>query len=165
MLGEQLATALLWMGQLGNGSPACAREDDGHGRPADPRGRQEEPPVSLPAAIGLRRAQVAPGEQLAASYAAFWEEALTLNPLMATQLGDPRYNDRLPNMLSADYREQERDFNQRHLDAGTPASRSMREAVSAKTSAFASTNAPNITWTLVTIGDFAVQTVNAPNRI
>ena len=75
------------------------------------------PPDATTETPAATTAKVAPGEQLAASYAAFWEEALTLNPLMATQLGDPRYNDRLPNMLSAAYREQERDFHQRHLDA------------------------------------------------
>ena len=75
------------------------------------------PPDATTETPAATTAKVAPGEQLAASYAAFWEEALTLNPLMATQLGDPRYNDRLPNMLSAAYREQERDFHQRPLDA------------------------------------------------
>jgi uncharacterized protein (DUF885 family) len=54
--------------------------------------------------------------ELSALYAKFWEENLVLNPLQATQIGDPRYNDQLPNSLSAEYRERTREFNQRYLD-------------------------------------------------
>ena len=55
-------------------------------------------------------------EQLAAVYAAFWEENLQLNPLQATQIGDPRYNDQLPNSLSPEHRERLRELHQRFLD-------------------------------------------------
>ncbi len=49
-------------------------------------------------------------------YADFWEELLRLNPLRATFVGDSRYNDQLPNSLSAQYRQQTREFEQRYLD-------------------------------------------------
>lgn len=39
-------------------------------------------------------------------YAEFWEERLRRMPLMATQLGDPRYNDQLPNTYTPQYREE-----------------------------------------------------------
>jgi hypothetical protein len=51
------------------------------------------------AAPAARRAQ-----QLASLYAEFWEENLKLNPIQATMIGDPRYNDQLPNSLSAEHR-------------------------------------------------------------
>ncbi|PKM14573.1 MAG: DUF885 domain-containing protein [Gammaproteobacteria bacterium HGW-Gammaproteobacteria-2] len=53
--------------------------------------------------------------QLDAMYAEFWEASLKLNPLQATFIGDPRYNDQLPNFLSADYRQQAHDFTQQWL--------------------------------------------------
>jgi uncharacterized protein (DUF885 family) len=80
-------------------------------------GPEATPPSATPATSDATPAVATPGERLAASYSAFWEEWLTLNPLQATQIGDPRYNDRLPNTLSPAYREQEREFHQRHLDA------------------------------------------------
>lgn len=49
-------------------------------------------------------------------YVDFWEETLKHNPLQATFVGDPRYNAELPNFLSAEYRKQTHDFNQRWLD-------------------------------------------------
>ncbi|MEI2430686.1 DUF885 family protein [Lysobacter yananisis] len=48
-------------------------------------------------------------------YEQYWEENLKLNPLMATQQGDPRYNDQLPNIAGAQYRQQRREFFQRWL--------------------------------------------------
>lgn len=54
--------------------------------------------------------------RLNALYEQYWEEMLKLNPLAATFQGDPRYNDQLPNTLSAEYRAQSRAFTQRWLD-------------------------------------------------
>ena len=51
--------------------------------------------------------------QLDTLYADFWEESLKLNPLQATFVGDPRYNDQLPNFLAPEYRKQNHDFNLR----------------------------------------------------
>lgn len=53
--------------------------------------------------------------KLDALYAQYWEELLKLNPLRATFQGDNRYNDQLPNFLSADYRKREHDFTARWL--------------------------------------------------
>ena len=39
-------------------------------------------------------------------FAEYWEERLQRMPLLATQIGDRRYNDQLPNMFSPDYREE-----------------------------------------------------------
>ena len=62
---------------------------------------------------------VAPAQDKAARlnalYDQYWEEQLKLNPLAATFQGDPRYNDLLPNFMSAEYREQERAFTERWL--------------------------------------------------
>ncbi len=53
--------------------------------------------------------------RLTALYEQYWEENLKLNPITATFQGDPRYNDQLPDFLSADYRQQTHDFNERWL--------------------------------------------------
>lgn len=53
--------------------------------------------------------------RLEALYAQYWEETLKLNPIQATFQGDPRYNDQLPDFLSAEYRQQTHDFNERWL--------------------------------------------------
>ncbi|MBP9590878.1 MAG: DUF885 domain-containing protein [Steroidobacteraceae bacterium] len=45
----------------------------------------------------------------------YFEELLELNPLLATYIGDNRYNDRLPNFLGSEYRRQAREFNERYL--------------------------------------------------
>ncbi|MBA3486206.1 MAG: DUF885 family protein [Lysobacter sp.] len=58
----------------------------------------------------------AKAQRLDALYAQYWEETLKLNPLAATFQGDPRYNDQLPNTLSAEYREQSQAFTRRWLD-------------------------------------------------
>ena len=49
-------------------------------------------------------------EQLQRLYAEYWDASLKLNPLQATFQGDPRWNDQLPNYLSADFRKQSHDF-------------------------------------------------------
>ncbi|MBS0212414.1 MAG: DUF885 domain-containing protein [Proteobacteria bacterium] len=48
-------------------------------------------------------------------YADFWEASLKLNPLQATFIGDPRYNDQMPNFLSKDYIDQTNRFNEQWL--------------------------------------------------
>jgi uncharacterized protein (DUF885 family) len=53
--------------------------------------------------------------QLEKLYAQYWEETLKLNPIQATFQGDPRYNDQLPDFLSAQYRQQTHEFNTRWL--------------------------------------------------
>ena len=48
--------------------------------------------------------------QLQQLYADFWEASLELNPLQATFVGDPRYNDRMPDFFSAEFREKQSAF-------------------------------------------------------
>jgi hypothetical protein len=73
--------------------------------------------VTQPGGAAARPAPPTGGRasELSSLYAEFWEENLVLNPLQATQIGDPRYNDQLPNSLSAEYRERTREFHQRYL--------------------------------------------------
>ena len=59
--------------------------------------------VVAAAAVAPPRAAT-PGEALQQLFSDYWEESLKLNPLNATFVGDARYNDQLPNFLSADYR-------------------------------------------------------------
>jgi uncharacterized protein (DUF885 family) len=63
--------------------------------------------------------QVDPAEaakQLDKLYADYWEANLKLNPINATFIGDIRYNDQLPNFLTAEYRKQVHDLHQTWLD-------------------------------------------------
>jgi uncharacterized protein (DUF885 family) len=71
------------------------------------------------AALAPQAAQAEQGKaaRLNALYEQYWEETLKLNPIQATFQGDPRYNDQLPDFLSADYRRQTHDFNTRWLKA------------------------------------------------
>ena len=66
------------------------------------------PTGSTPA--GSRIGATSKEQQLNRLYDQFWEESLKLNPIQATFQGDPRYNDQLPNFLSADYRAQSHAF-------------------------------------------------------
>jgi uncharacterized protein (DUF885 family) len=72
----------------------------------------EAPPAAAPQAPVADKAA-----RLEALYAQYWEETLKLNPIQATFQGDPRYNDQLPDFLSAEYRRQSHDFNERWLKA------------------------------------------------
>ncbi len=56
-----------------------------------------------------------PSAALQQLFADYWEASLALSPLTATFVGDPRYNDQLPNTLSASYRSQETAFQQHWL--------------------------------------------------
>lgn len=46
----------------------------------------------------------------------YFEEMLELNPVMATMIGDPRYNDRLPNFLTPEYLARQEAFQRRWLE-------------------------------------------------
>jgi len=54
--------------------------------------------------------QQSKAQQLAGLYEQYWDASLKLNPLQATLQGDRRYNDQLPNFLSAAYRQQSHDL-------------------------------------------------------
>ncbi|MEO8741835.1 MAG: DUF885 family protein, partial [Lysobacteraceae bacterium] len=49
--------------------------------------------------------------QLDKLYADFWQASLKFNPIQATFVGDPRYNDQLPDFFSPEYRAQTHAFN------------------------------------------------------
>lgn len=46
----------------------------------------------------------------------FFQRELEMNPLLASSIGDKRYNDRLANSLSPEYRQQDRMHNREYLD-------------------------------------------------
>ena len=69
------------------------------------RAKTAAKPTAKPAAKPVGKA-----EQLQRLYADYWEQSLQLNPLQATFQGDPRWNDQLPNYLSAEFRQRNRDF-------------------------------------------------------
>ncbi len=68
-------------------------------------------PAAAPAAAGAAIGDAAKARTLDALYEQYWEALLKLNPLQATYQGDTRYNDQLPDMYSAEFREQARAFN------------------------------------------------------
>ncbi len=59
-------------------------------------------------AAGCASAKPAPAgtesDRLAAVVNEYWEDTLQLNPIMATMIGDDRYDDRLPNFLAPEFR-------------------------------------------------------------
>jgi uncharacterized protein (DUF885 family) len=56
-------------------------------------------------------------QRLARLLDAYWEEYLVLNPVVATSIGDPRYNDRFPDTLSAAGRAERQAFTERWAGA------------------------------------------------
>lgn len=61
-------------------------------------------------------ARAADVQRLEQLYADYWEASLKLNPVQATFVGDARYNDQLPDFLSAAFRQQMHDFQKHWLD-------------------------------------------------
>jgi uncharacterized protein (DUF885 family) len=70
-----------------------------------------------PSALPATAANAATSEQLNALFEQYFEEYLKLNPLVATYIGDHRYNDQLPNFISPEYRARQHDMNERYLAA------------------------------------------------
>jgi len=66
-------------------------------------------PAATQSAPASRAAQL---EQL---YADYWEASLKLNPVQATFVGDPRYNDQLPDIFSGEFRDAEARFRREWL--------------------------------------------------
>lgn len=65
-----------------------------------------EPAVAAkPADVATDQAEASEAEKLATMFDDHFEANLKLNPLQATFIGDPRYNDRMENFLAADYRQ------------------------------------------------------------
>ena len=73
--------------------------------------------TAVPAERQVAAPQAEAGQRLNAMFEQYFEEFLELNPLYATQLGDNRYNDRLPNYIGPEYRAQAREMNERYLAA------------------------------------------------
>ena len=75
-----------------------------------------------PADKAADAAQAAPvdaaakAKQLDTLYAEYWEENLQLNPITATFIGDTRYNDQLPNFLTAETRAKQEAFDKKWLE-------------------------------------------------
>ncbi|HZD52038.1 MAG TPA: DUF885 domain-containing protein [Woeseiaceae bacterium] len=82
----------------------------GCGRPANESDQAREPAAQI--AEPARDASA----ELTALVEEFFERELELNPLLASSIGDNRYNDRLPNFLSPGYRQQDRAHNREYLD-------------------------------------------------
>ena len=59
---------------------------------------------SAPAAAAAKQNKAAKLEQM---YRDYWEEGLKRNPIQATFVGDPRYNDLLPNFFAPQFRNEE----------------------------------------------------------
>jgi uncharacterized protein (DUF885 family) len=66
--------------------------------------------------LAAHAADDARAAKLTALYAEYWEENLKLNPVTATQAGDPRYNAELPNLFSLEHRDVLKAFHQKYLD-------------------------------------------------
>jgi uncharacterized protein (DUF885 family) len=60
-------------------------------------------------------APAAAGQQLNALFDRYFEDMLRLNPVMATYIGDHRYDDQLPNSIGPAYRAEARALNERYL--------------------------------------------------
>jgi uncharacterized protein (DUF885 family) len=61
-------------------------------------------------------AQAAAKQQLDALFERYFEDLLVLSPVLATFIGDNRYNDQLPNSIGPEFMAQARAMNQRYLD-------------------------------------------------
>ena len=71
--------------------------------------------ASVALTMGLAAQASEAPQELAEMYHEFFEENLVMNPIQATAIGDLRYNDQLPNVLGAEFRDQQREFNERWL--------------------------------------------------
>lgn len=76
--------------------------------------RDQAPGASSPSPAPVASDAESVASELAAEldrlYEQHFDESLALNPLRATQLGDRRYNDQLPNFLGPEQRERQRAF-------------------------------------------------------
>ncbi len=74
---------------------------------------QPSEPVPSPAATATTAADAGPA--LHALFERFFEDMLRLNPLLATYIGDHRYDDQLPNSLGPQFRAEVQALNARYL--------------------------------------------------
>src|SRR5512139_1282691 len=71
--------------------------------------------AAAPAGAEVTETPVAAGDELHDLFERFFEEYLRLNPLLATYIGDHRYDDQLPNSIGDIYRVQLQEMNERYL--------------------------------------------------
>jgi uncharacterized protein (DUF885 family) len=71
------------------------------------------PTADAPQATPASVAETSPAQKL---FADFWQEYLALNPIEATYVGDPRYNDQMPNFLAPEEIARQHAFQQQWLD-------------------------------------------------
>lgn len=79
-------------------------------------GAPEEPQEATRAPAAAEAPAGDASAQLAALVDEFFQRELEFNPILATSIGDDRYDDRLANTLSPEYREEYRAFNREYLD-------------------------------------------------
>jgi uncharacterized protein (DUF885 family) len=75
------------------------------------------PEVPAPVATAPAAATPQAAQQLAVLLDRYFEQMLALNPLLATYIGDNRYNDSLPNSIGPEHRARYRELNERYLAA------------------------------------------------
>jgi uncharacterized protein (DUF885 family) len=80
-----------------------------------PATSQPAPVASAPAAVSVTDA--ATKQRLDALFEAYFEDTLRANPILATYVGDHRYDDQLPNSLGPEYRAAARALNEKYLAA------------------------------------------------
>jgi uncharacterized protein (DUF885 family) len=74
------------------------------------------PSAPVPAApVAASAAATDAGHELHALFERYFEDVLRLNPLLATYIGDHRYDDRLPNSIGPAYRAEVKALNERYL--------------------------------------------------
>jgi uncharacterized protein (DUF885 family) len=85
---------------------ACALLTACAARPPSASPPAAEPPVAMSADAGVRLHEM---------FERYFEDVLRLDPLLATYIGDHRYDDRLPNSIGPEYRAEVRALNERYL--------------------------------------------------
>lgn len=105
-----LALAVASILTLSAGSPADAATKKAQ-RPASAQNRAAKPkPKPRPRPVVAAPVKQDKATQLNRIYDEYWDASMRLNPMQATFQGDGRYNEQLPNFLSAAYRQQAHDF-------------------------------------------------------
>ena len=79
-----------------------------------PTAQPDPMPTAEPPAEPIQAVE-SESEKLAMLFDEHFEENLKMNPIQATFLGDPRYNDQLPNFLAANYRDEIAAMDRRYL--------------------------------------------------
>ncbi|MGV8961300.1 MAG: DUF885 domain-containing protein [Stenotrophomonas sp.] len=109
-LSRLLALALASILTFAAAAPAAAATKKAK-RPVATQTRTAKPkPKPKPRAAAVAPAQQSKASKLNRIYDEYWDASMRLNPLQATFQGETRYNDQLPNFLSAASRQQAHDF-------------------------------------------------------